>query len=437
MTSKEGGLLSPSLAVLTASICAGWLQHAVLHPLDTLKVRLQYARGGAEQLAAANAAAAEAKAAAGILWQHVASLELPPSLLRNRTTTTTPKEPSALLKNRWAPHVDFAKFPLIADVNDSMNLLRSTPKPLRSFYAGLGTSLLAVVPSAIVYMPTYEFVRSVVDQDDPGYFGGVALPSAFRAPVAGVATGMVCAVVRVPLSVMKARAQLGIYLSIWHGFAASARTVRSSGVTAMTRDLYAGFGATAALDVATAVVLFVSLDTLRNVTLASKTARHNKRNEQAGIHGSKSGDSSRDNITLSATENAAIGFFASAAATMMTEPIDVIRTRLMAQAKVTDTQPHRNSGSVPSTTTPQRQQTDKQQQRIRGNTSGGGGGGVPTRPKNYGYHGLVHGLRSVVASEGIASLYRGLLPRLLLKSIGGSIWYSTYTALKDALSSAT
>jgi hypothetical protein len=38
----------------------------------------------------------------------------------------------------------------------------------------------------------------------------------------------------------------------------------------------------------------------------------------------------------------------------------------------------------------------------------------------------VHGLRQIVATEGLGSLWRGLLPRLLLKSLGSMIWYPVY-----------
>ena len=65
----------------------------------------------------------------------------------------------------------------------------------------------------------------------------------------------------------------------------------------------------------------------------------------------------------------------------------------------------------------------------RGRGGGGGGGG-------FNYRGVVHGMRTALRREGIGSLYRGLLPRLLLKSLGGSIWYSTYQFTREQLRSA-
>ena len=44
---------------------------------------------------------------------------------------------------------------------------------------------------------------------------------------------------------------------------------------------------------------------------------------------------------------------------------------------------------------------------------------------DFNYKSLGDGLRKAAADEGVTALYRGLLPRLLLKSLGGAIWYST------------
>jgi len=40
------------------------------------------------------------------------------------------------------------------------------------------------------------------------------------------------------------------------------------------------------------------------------------------------------------------------------------------------------------------------------------------------YAGLVDGIAQAARNEGFMALYRGLLPRLLLKSLGGAIWCS-------------
>ena len=69
-------------------------------------------------------------------------------------------------------------------------------------------------------------------------------------------------------------------------------------------------------------------------------------------------------------------------AAIITEPIDVVRTRLMTQTQLTSSR--------------------------------------------FGYEGLVHGLRQAAQREGALALWKGLLPRLLTKSLGSLIWYTTY-----------
>jgi hypothetical protein len=96
----------------------------------------------------------------------------------------------------------------------------------------------------------------------------------------------------------------------------------------------------------------------------------------------------------------------------------VIRTRLMAQARVSKTSPSpQSSNSSPS----QPLSTSSSEAPAR------------ATPKNFGYRGLLDGMRSSVYTEGVFSLYRGLLPRLLLKSLGGSIWYTTYSWVRAEL----
>lgn len=66
-------------------------------------------------------------------------------------------------------------------------------------------------------------------------------------------------------------------------------------------------------------------------------------------------------------------------------------------------------------------------------TSSCGSRTAASRPIDYGYRGLLHGMRRVAAEEGILALWRGILPRLALKSFGSSIWYTTYMWSRRAL----
>ena len=98
--------------------------------------------------------------------------------------------------------------------------------------------------------------------------------------------------------------------------------------------------------------------------------------------------------TVPVTATAATLVFASAdGAAVVTEPLDVIRTRLMTQ-------------------------------------------GGTQRPGAFAYEGLLHGLGTAVRTEGLYSLWKGLLPRLLTKSLGSVIWYTTYMEARRWYTSA-
>lgn len=300
--------------VFFGSVAAELTTKTIVHPLDTLKTRLQY-------------------------------LVLPP---RARTSQ---------------------KLPIVGDVQLGLEILAaatrrpqhsiseplSLPVPrhkrvlngMRSLYRGLGPQLVGVVPIAFVYMPTYEVSKAALH--------GTALQ---HTPLAGVLTGVASAVVRVPVSVVKARIQLGLH-STASDAVAHARSAGKGG-------LYAGFRATVVLDACYATVQFTCLEQLRRLALAL----------------ARPAGGGTDPSQLDARVNAAIGFFTGVLAAVATEPLDVVRTRLMTQ-------------------------------RAKGEGA-------------FQYQGLTHGLRKAVVAEGVASLWKGLLPRLLTKAVGSLIWYTTY-----------
>ena len=54
-------------------------------------------------------------------------------------------------------------------------------------------------------------------------------------------------------------------------------------------------------------------------------------------------------------------------------------------------------------------------QRRAGDAAGGGGARAAAAAVNYGYRNVAHGLLTAARTEGLLVLWRGLLPRLVLK----------------------
>ena len=92
----------------------------------------------------------------------------------------------------------------------------------------------------------------------------------------------------------------------------------------------------------------------------------------------------------------------------VTEPLDLVRTRLMAQ------KPPQQAAAAP----------------VASGAASSGSAGVA---RSFGYTGVYHGLRSAAMTDGVAALWRGLLPRLVLKSVGSSVWYTVYMASRRHL----
>lgn len=287
--------------VFVASLAAEFTQRTLLHPIDTLKARLQYG-------------------------QFSSAVTGPPRL------------------------------PFAGELA-AMKAAVSAGTGLPSLFRGLAPALIGVVPNALVYMPTYELSKT-------------ALAGTPFAPLAGCITGCACAVVRVPISVVKSRVQLQIYDSPLEALLAS--TSGPNGV----RGLYAGWGATLVLDVSYATIQFTLL-------------------EQARV----AADYIVGGRVLTAAEDGIVGFFVGLCTGTLTAPLDLVRTRLMAQTT------RISEGATRS--------------------CAGGLAASAAYGRSFGYRGVVHGLRSASA-DGFFALWRGVLPRLFLKSVGSSVWYAVY-----------
>ena len=121
------------------------------------------------------------------------------------------------------------------------------------------------------------------------------LPTPIVAPAAGVATGVACSLVRVLLSVAKSRVQLGLAPS-------AGAALRQAYATGGAAALYTGFGATLALDV---------------------------RRRRRPVHGARRGPAPPRHQELGGAGLRGLGALDPAC----TEPVDVVRTRIMAQLR--------------------------------------------------------------------------------------------------------
>ena len=260
----------------------------------------------------------------------------------------------------------------------------SSLQGFRSLYAGLGPTMVGVVPTAVVYMPTYEFSKAALQ--------GSRLEGS---PVPGMLTGLASALVRVPISVVKSQLQLKLH----HNALAVIRSLTND--SKGWRGLYRGLEATIVLDCTYAVVQFGCLEQFRSLALRWHQWWLRDASPEAQRR------APQDASQLSTGMNMAIGFGTGVVTSIVTEPIDVIRTRLMAQRETPATGSHSSTGTVMR----------------RGNALA----------TDFGYRGFLDGLRVASRQEGVLALWQGLLPRMVTKATGSTIWYTTYMEVREWL----
>lgn len=162
---------------------------------------------------------------------------------------------------------------------------------------------------------------------------------------------------------------------------AIAGEARGASLAARLRPFYGGWRVTGAYDVVYNVVQFTLLEAVR---AAERAARRRGRRE-GGAPAAPAGRAE------TARRNVAIGALTGALTSLATEPLDVVRTRLLTQRRVA-----------------------------------AAGGAV------Y-YRSWAHCVRTIAREEGRGALFKGSIPRLTTVALSSSLWLAVYAVVKDAL----
>ncbi|TYJ35806.1 hypothetical protein E1A91_A05G262200v1 [Gossypium mustelinum] len=219
---------------------------------------------------------------------------------------------------------------------------------LKGLYSGLGGNLAGVLPASAIFLGVYEPAKQKLLK---------ALPenlSAFAHLTAGALGGAASSLVRVPTEVVKQRMQTG-------QFASAPAAVRLIVAKEGFRGLYAGYGSFLLRDLPFDAIQFCIYEQLR---IGYKLAAQRDLNDP---------------------ENAIIGAVAGAITGTVTNPLDVIKTRLMVQG------------------------SSKQ------------------------YKGILDCVRTIMREEGTHAFLKGIGPRVLWIGIGGSIFFGVLEKTKQML----
>lgn len=222
---------------------------------------------------------------------------------------------------------------------------------VRGMYRGVVPGLAGIVPAAALYMATFQGAKTAICGRLPRRMrsAGVAL-------AAGVADFAAC-LVRVPCERLKQRLQIGLYGNVRDALVDVARRRELS-------VLYAGLNAQLARDIPYAAVEFVIYERLQ---------------------GQNAGRGAEGDGRRRAQKSFSVGAVSGAAAAFLSNPLDVVKTRLMTQ-----------------------------------------GGGTAVR-----YRGVVHALRTIAREEGPSAFCKGIAPRIAAKTLQSALFFAAYEGLRE------
>lgn len=227
---------------------------------------------------------------------------------------------------------------------------------VRSLYTGLGVTLVGSIPAVSIYFGVYQAVKKALLQALPPTLGWTLLGVAASAGVGNT----VASVFRVPYEVVKQRLQAGMYSSTGEALRTMYRT--EGGLGAFFGS--SGVASQIMRDVPYAIVTLLTYESLRRARAAAR--------RKAG--GGK---------LSTPLEDSMMGAFAGGVGSLVSNPMDVVKTRVM-------TQP----------------------------------GLYPT---------VWSAVRGLWADEGAAAFLKGTLPRLLHKVPANAIFFATYEIFRGLL----
>lgn len=279
-----------------ASVAAGLFSRVALHPLDTIKCRVQYLRG-----------------------------------------TPTPRAVASFVFR----------------------------ERLRGLYRGLAPALLGVLPFSAVYMPGYVLATRYLG---PG-------------PMAGGVAGVVSSVVKCPVDTVKKRLQSGLYLNLFAALRSIAAEGGGGGLLARVRPFYGGWSSIVVYDMNYSMLQFTFLEAIR----AAERWRVARVARRRGVAPE----------SVSGNGGVRIGALTGALTSLATEPLDVVRTRMLTQQRI---------GMQPGKTF---------------------------------YRNWRHCAREIVKTEGPRALFKGSVPRLVTVSVSSALWLGVYSFVCAKLAERT
>ncbi len=280
---------------------------------------------------------------------------------------------------------------------------------LRDAYRGFGVTFIGSAPASCVYFSTYEVVKSSLlssAAEGSSSSSSSALHVAAHL-VAGVAAEAVSCCLYVPVDVIKERMQVQGSSRAAAASSSSSSVFYSSGRDAAQqilrssegfRGLYKGYWATLASFGPFSAIYFALYEALKGA--AQEALAPQQAQQQGGQH--------RKQALLPLWAQASVASAAGAGASVLTNPLDLVKLRLQVQRG------DREAGSAGSSSS----------------SSSGSSGSSSSRGRHFG--GLWDGLCTIVREEGAAGLMRGTGARVAFHATSTAVALTLFERCKEA-----
>ncbi|OCF35186.1 solute carrier family 25 (mitochondrial S-adenosylmethionine transporter), member 26 [Kwoniella heveanensis BCC8398] len=271
--------------------------------------------------------------------------------------------------------VDFMFFPLDTiktRIQSSAGFWQSGG--FKGVYRGVGSVGMGSAPGAAAFFVTYEALKARLPE-----YKFFAENPAFNHMAAASGAEYVSCLIRVPTEVVKSRTQTGAYGQGKGSLHSALSTMKFEGI----RGFYRGFGITIAREIPFTSIQFPLYEFLKSVLSKQYLGGRRPTSYEAALCGSVAG-----------------GFAAA-----VTTPLDVVKTRVMLEARTSaSTTGAPSSASAASTTLPPPQARQPSPS-------------VLSFPPRF---------LAILRNEGPSALFRGWQPRCFAISLGGAVFLGIY-----------
>jgi len=319
----------------------------------------------------------------------------------------------------------------------------------RALYAGVPATLIGAVPSTALYFSAYEWAKRFGERGYNDFANAaqaatgvrpdnelVYLPTVYF--VAGALGELASSSVYVPFEVVKSRLQMGANPNLSSGGWIKNQTNYASTFQAFSliwqgeglRGLYSGWRANIVLDCCFSGLQFLLYELLKR----------RMQRERARLGAAEA------DAELPLGPTFLIGALAGGVAAVITNPLEVVVTRLMVQGH---SLPERvkeipRSSRIDQPAPPAQQERTKPRrsaaERLGLKTSVGNNahhhqthhaGGLGSSTNATRYSGIVDGLRTISRQEGLGGLLRGVIPRMVSNAPMAALTFAVYENIKQ------